>query len=307
MHGCGRGWKQDWLAVSVKRGVLPERGEAVLEPSSHLASVSPGKHDVYRAHDHLTTSQTVVRTRQKLPAPPLGTEFWSTGRHLRTANREETLRVLVCKPKFCGDSNVDTDIVDYIKSLFDGMKLGIINLGLKRGEGVLFLHLHGVQGMDNNGSARCRMPKKPPRLPQLQSNWKRALNSSSVPGSVSRNPIWQKIQAQRARLAAEVLEWMKTMVSLCDHLMHCARSPCVIVTARSSPTICFGLHRYSIRCNRPAQRCISSRQMTDNIFEVETTALAHVACSTSDSGICLKVFFCLCVSLCQSLLDLPRI
>ena len=161
--------------------------------------------------------------------------------------------------------------------------------------------------MDNNGSARCRMPKKPPRLPQLQSNWKRALNSSSVPGSASRNPIWQKIQAQRARLAADVLEWMKTMVSLCDHLMQCARSPCVIVTARSSLTICFGLHRYSIRCNRPAQRCISSRQMSDNIFEVETTAVAHVACSTSDSGICLKVFFCLCVSLCQLLLDLPRI
>ena len=32
VHGCGRAWKQDWLAVSVKRGVLPERGEAVLEP-----------------------------------------------------------------------------------------------------------------------------------------------------------------------------------------------------------------------------------------------------------------------------------
>ena len=54
----------------------------MLEPSSHLASVSPGKHDVYRAHDHLTTSQTVVRTRQKLLAPPFGSEFWSTGQHL---------------------------------------------------------------------------------------------------------------------------------------------------------------------------------------------------------------------------------
>ena len=34
------------------------------------------------------------------------------------------------------------------------------------------------------------MPRKPPKLPQLVSDWKRALNSSSVPGSASRNPIW---------------------------------------------------------------------------------------------------------------------
>ena len=46
-----------------------------------------------------------------------------------------------------------------------------------------------------------------------------------------------------------------------------------------------------MRCIRPAQRCISLRQMTDNIFEVETTALANVACSTSDSGIFLTSFF----------------
>ena len=47
---------------SMKRGVLPEacssqtikRGKAVLEPSSNPESVSPGKHDEYRAHDHLT-------------------------------------------------------------------------------------------------------------------------------------------------------------------------------------------------------------------------------------------------------------
>ena len=37
--------------------------------------------------------------------------------------------------------------------------------------------------------------------------------------------------------------------------------------------ICWGLHWY------PSQRCTSSRQMTDNIFEIETTALAHVACA----------------------------
>ena len=32
--------------------------------------------------------------------------------------------------------------------------------------------------------------------------------------------------------------------------------------------------------------------MTDNIFEVEATALADVACSTSDSGIFLAFFAC---------------
>ena len=47
---------------SVKRGVLPEacssqttkRVKAVLEPSSNPEGVSPGKHDAYHAHDHLT-------------------------------------------------------------------------------------------------------------------------------------------------------------------------------------------------------------------------------------------------------------
>ena len=266
----------------------------------HLASASPGKHDVYRAHDHLTTSQTVVRTRQKLPARPLGAEFWGTGRHLRTANREETSKILW--------PNVDTDIVekiDHIKYL-DGVQSGIINLGLKRGEGVLFLHLHGAQGMDSTGSVRCRMPKSHPGCPSC-----RAIGSVHSIHRACQEALREirfgRRSNQRARLAAEVLEWMKTMVSLCDHLMHCARSLCVIVIARSSPTICFGLHRCSIGCNRPAQRCILSRQMSDTIFEVETTALAHVACSTSNSGICLKVFFCLCVSLCQLLLDFLRI
>ena len=45
-----------------------------------------------------------------------------------------------------------------------------------------------------------------------------------------------------------------------------------------------------MRCIHPSQRCISSRQMTDNIFEVETTALAHVACSPQESGILLTDF-----------------
>ena len=60
-------------------------------------------------------------------------------------------------------------------------------------------------------------------------------------------------------------------LTLCD-------CDCKIITT----AICFGLHRYSIRCIH--------RQMTDNIFEVETTTLAHVTCATCDSGVLLTEF-----------------
>ena len=52
-------------------------------------------------------------------------------------------------------------------------------------------------------------------------------------------------------------------------------------------TICRGLHWFTMRCIHPSQRCISSRRMTDNIFEIETTALVHVACAPQESGILL--------------------
>ena len=55
-------------------------------------------------------------------------------------------------------------------------------------------------------------------------------------------------------------------------------------------TICRGLHWYTMRCIHPSQRCISSRQMTDNIFEIETTPLAHVACAPQESGVLLTDF-----------------
>ena len=45
-----------------------------------------------------------------------------------------------------------------------------------------------------------------------------------------------------------------------------------------------------MRCIHPSQRCISSRQMTDNIFEIETTALAHVVFAPQKSGILLTDF-----------------
>ena len=151
---------------SVKRGVLPEtcssqaskRGIAALEPSSNPERVTPVKHDEYCAHDHLTqagststpatvtipskesttaattqTAVTITRTR-KPPALPPATQFLGTGQHPRTADREETLRVLMHKTKFSGHSNVDTDIADYddhyLESLFAGRtKSGIIYLG----------------------------------------------------------------------------------------------------------------------------------------------------------------------------------
>ena len=54
--------------------------------------------------------------------------------------------------------------------------------------------------------------------------------------------------------------------------------------------ICRGLHWYTTQCIHPSQRCISTRQMTDSIFEIETTALAHVACAPQDSGVLLTDF-----------------
>ena len=61
---------------------------------------------------------------------------------------------------------------------------------------------------------------------------------------------------------------------------------CKILTS----AICRGLQWYTMRCIHPTQRCVSSRQMTDNIFEIETAALAHVACAPRESGILLTDF-----------------
>ena len=54
--------------------------------------------------------------------------------------------------------------------------------------------------------------------------------------------------------------------------------------------ICRGLHWYTMRCIHPSRRCTSSKHMTDNIFEIETTALAHVACAPQESGFLLTDF-----------------
>ena len=61
---------------------------------------------------------------------------------------------------------------------------------------------------------------------------------------------------------------------------------CKILTT----AICRGLHWYTMRCFHTSQRRISARQMTDNIFEIETAALDHVACAPRESGILLTDF-----------------
>ena len=72
-----------------------------------------------------------------------------------------------------------------------------------------------------------------------------------------------------------------------DDLGRIIRSPDAL---RPSTLCCRGLRWYTMRCIHPSQRCISSRQMTDNIFEIETTALAHVACAPQESGVLLTDF-----------------
>ena len=68
-----------------------------------------------------------------------------------------------------------------------------------------------------------------------------------------------------------------TREGLFDHQSHfgllkLCNCDCKLVTS----AICQSLTGTPLRCIHPSQRCISSRQMTDNIFEIETTALAHV-------------------------------
>ena len=76
-----------------------------------------------------------------------------------------------------------------------------------------------------------------------------------------------------------------TLEGLFDLLMRFARWHYAIVIANflHLPSV-RGLHWYTMRCIHLSQRCISSRQMTDNIFEIETTALVHVACAPQEPG-----------------------
>ena len=62
-------------------------------------------------------------------------------------------------------------------------------------------------------------------------------------------------------------------LTLCD-------CDCKILTT----AICQGFQWHTMRCLHPFQRCISSRKMTDNIFEVEAIALAHVEFAGKPGG-----------------------
>ena len=55
--------------------------------------------------------------------------------------------------------------------------------------------------------------------------------------------------------------------------------------------ICRGFQWYTMRCIHPSQRCISARQMTDNIFEIETTALARVPCDFAASYLSVNQYW----------------
>ena len=56
--------------------------------------------------------------------------------------------------------------------------------------------------------------------------------------------------------------------------------------------ICSCPHQYSVNCIHPAQRCVCIREMIENIFAIETSALAQCTCIPCDSGILLADFAC---------------
>ena len=62
---------------------------------------------------------------------------------------------------------------------------------------------------------------------------------------------------------------------------------CKIPTA-----LCFGHQQYSVSCIHPPQRCVSTRQMTDNVFQINTAALAQSSCKSSDCGVFFTDFAC---------------
>ena len=63
---------------------------------------------------------------------------------------------------------------------------------------------------------------------------------------------------------------------------------CKVLTA----AMCSNLRRYPIECVHSSQRCITQRVMTDNIFEIESAAVALRTCFSQDLGIILTDFSC---------------
>ena len=110
---------------------------------------------------------------------------------------------------------------------------------------------------------------------------------------------WKEVPFQNISMKVELslsprpdIDDNKSIIRSPDELRQSA--PCNCDCKLLTTAIRRSLHWYSMRCTHPSQRCISSGQMTDNIFE--TTALAHVACAPQESGVLLTDFAAACPS-----------
>ena len=85
-----------------------------------------------------------------------------------------------------------------------------------------------------------------------------------------------------------------TLTSDIDDLGRIIRSPDVLHPLTLCNCDCelsyIGYWSYTIPCIQPSQRWICTWQMTYNIFEIDTSALAHVACAPQESGVLLTDF-----------------
>ena len=89
----------------------------------------------------------------------------------------------------------------------------------------------------------------------------------------SAGTAWRRRQ-RRLRVFCRFIFWSTKMLSLCN-------CDCKVITC----AVCVGLQEYSIECIRLSQRCVTQRIMTDNIFEIETAAIALRTCYADDPGI----------------------
>ena len=120
-------------STSLRMRARQMAGSWSLSSQNLLRRFAPCTFEHQRVPSTKSSSAVTARTR-KPPAQSHANQFLDTGRHPRTRDQEETLRVLMRKTKFSGHSNVDTDIADYddhyLESLFAGRtKSGIIHLG----------------------------------------------------------------------------------------------------------------------------------------------------------------------------------
>ena len=99
--------------------------------------------------------------------------------------------------------------------------------------------------------------------------------------------FWRAALSLHYLLKVELCLFLSPLTSTTmEHPFTLCNCDCKILTT----AICRGLQRYTMRFIHPSERCISARQMTYNIFEIDTAALAHVACAPQESGILLTVF-----------------